>query len=61
MKKTQTKAFANLVSSIVLLVFEIWAYTQTFGFKVVKKAVVQPASFPQFMCLGMMFFTVVLL
>ena len=61
MKKTQTKAFANLVSSIVLLVFEIWAYVQTFGFKVVKKAVVQPASFPQFMCMGMIFFTIVLL
>ena len=61
MKKTQTKAFANLVASVILLVFEIWAYIQTLGFKVIKKAAVQPASFPQFMCLGMMFFTVVLL
>ena len=61
MKKTQTKAFSNLVSSVILLVFEIWAYTQTLGFKVVKKAAVQPASFPQFMCIGMILFTVVLL
>ena len=61
MKKTHTKAFANLIASLLLLVFEIWAYAQTIGFKVVKNAVVQPASFPQFMCAGMMVFTVVLL
>ena len=61
MKKTHTKAFANLVASILLLFFEIWAYIQTLDFKVVKKAAVQPASFPQVMCLGMMLFTVVLL
>ena len=35
LKKTQTKAFANLVASVILLVFEIWAYTQTLGFKIV--------------------------
>ena len=61
MKKTQTKAFANLVASIILLAFEIWAYVQTFSFKIVKKAAVQPATFPQIMAIGMMFFTVVLL
>ena len=61
MKKTQSKAFSNLVISIVLLVFEIWAYVQTLSFKVVKNAAVQPASFPQCMCLGMMVFTIVLL
>ena len=61
MKKTQTKAFANLVASVILLAFEIWAYVQTLGFKVVKKAAVQPATFPQVMCVGMMVFTVILL
>ena len=61
LKKNQSKAFSNLVISIVLLVFEIWAYVQTLSFKVVKNAAVQPASFPQFMCLGMMIFTIVLL
>ena len=61
MKKIQTKAFANLVSSLVLLVFEIWAYVMTLDFKVVKKAAVQPATFPQIMCIGMMVFTVILL
>ena len=61
MKKTQTKAFANLVASVILLVFEIWAYVQTLGFKIVKKAAVQPATFPQIMAIGMMVFTVVLL
>ena len=57
MKKTQTKAFANLVASVILLVFEIWAYVQTLGFKVVKKAAVQPATFPQVMCIGCLLYT----
>ena len=61
MKKTNTKAFSNLVASVILLAFEIWAYVQTLGFKIVKKAAVQPATFPQIMCIGMMIFTVVLL
>ena len=61
MKKTNTKAFANLVAAILLLVFEIWAYVQTLGFKVVKNAAVQPASFPQIMCIGMIVFTAILL
>jgi len=61
LKKTNTKAFANLVAAILLLVFEIWAYVQTLGFKVVKNAAVQPATFPQIMCIGMMVFTVMLL
>lgn len=61
MKKTHTKAFSNLVASIILLAFEIWAYVQTFGFKVVKNAAVQPATFPKIMCIGMMIFTVILL
>ncbi|MBQ7786089.1 MAG: tripartite tricarboxylate transporter TctB family protein [Clostridia bacterium] len=61
MKKTQTKAFANLVASVILLVFEIWAYIQTLSFKIVKKAAVQPATFPQIMCIGMIVFTVILI
>ena len=60
MKKTQTKAFANLVSSIILLAFEIWAYIETTGFRVHKRAYVQPATFPQIMICGMLIFTVVL-
>jgi len=61
LKKTNTKAFTNLVASVVLLVFEIWAYVMTLDFKIVKKAAVQPATFPQIMCIGMMVFTVILL
>ena len=60
MKKTQTKAFASLISSIILLIFEIWAYVQTTGFKVHKRAFVQPATFPQIMICGMFIFTVIL-
>lgn len=61
MKKTHTKAFANLIASILLLAIEGWALFQTYGFKVVKKATVQPAAFPQIMCVGMIIFTVILL
>ena len=61
MKKTQTKAFANLVAAVILLIFEIWAYVMTFDFRVIKNAAVQPATFPQFMCIGMGFFTIILI
>lgn len=60
-KKTQTKAYANLVCSIVLLVIEIWAFVETGTFRVVKNATVQPATFPRVMLAGMIIFTVILL
>lgn len=60
MKKTQTKAFASLVCSVILLIFEIWAYVQTTGFKIQKRAFIQPATFPQIMICGMFIFTVIL-
>jgi len=60
LKKTKTKAFASLVSSIILLIFEIWAYIETTGFRVHKRAFVQPATFPQIMICGMFIFTVIL-
>ena len=60
MKKTQTKAFANLIASIVLIILEGWALIQTYDFKIVKNATVQPAAFPQIMCVGMMIFTIIL-
>ena len=60
MKKTQTKAFASLICSIILLIFEIWAYIETTGFRVHKRAFVQPATFPQIMICGMFIFTVIL-
>ena len=62
MKKTQTKAFTNLISSVLLLLFEAWAYLETLGFKQPKAAkYVKPASFPQVMIAGMAIFTLVLL
>ncbi len=62
MKKTATKAFTNLISAILLLAFEIWAYIQTLGFKQPKSAkYVKPATFPQVMICGMVIFTVILL
>ena len=60
-KKTQTKAFANLIISVLLLVFEVWAWIQTGSIKAAKNAVVQPSAFPRIMIMGMIVFTVVLL
>ena len=60
-KKTQSKAFTNLVISLLLIAFEIWAYAQTLTIKTAKNAAVQPSVFPQIMIIGMAVFTVVLL
>ena len=32
-KKTQTKAFSNLIASLVLIAFEVWAWLQTNNIK----------------------------
>ena len=61
MPKTKTKAFSNLIISIILLAFEAWAYIQANGFRQVKGAYVQASTFPQIMIIGMGIFTVVLL
>ena len=46
-KKTQSKAFANLIASILLLCFEGWAWYQTTLIKTAKNAAVQPSAFPR--------------
>lgn len=61
MPKTKSKAFSNLIISIILLAFEVWAYIQAAGFRQVKGAYVQASTFPQIMIIGMGLFTVVLL
>ena len=61
MAKTKTKAFANLIIAVLLLIFEVWAYFQATGFRQVKGAYVQASTFPQIMDIGMMIFTVILL
>ena len=60
-KKTQTKAFSNLIASLVLVAFEIWAWLQTNNIKTAKKAAVQPSTFPRIMIICMAVFTVILL
>lgn len=60
-KKTQTKAFSNLIASLVLLAFEVWAWIQSGSIKTAKNAAVQPATFPHIMIIGMGIFTVILL
>ena len=60
-KKTQSKAFSNLIASLILLAFEIWAWIQSGNIKTAKNAAVQPSTFPRVMIVGMGIFTVVLL
>ena len=61
MKKTQTKAFSNLIASVALLAFELWSWVQSGKIKTAKNAAVQPSTFPRIMIIGMTVFTVVLL
>lgn len=61
MKKTQTKAFSNLVISLLLGALETFAWIQTGNIKTAKNAAVQPSAFPRIMIIGMAVFTVVLL
>lgn len=61
MKKTQTKAFSNLIVSLLLLALEIFAWVQTGSIKTAKNAAVQPSTFPRIMIIGMAVFTVILL
>ena len=60
-KKTQSRAFANLIASLLLLCFEGWAWYQTTLIKTAKNAAVQPSAFPRIMIIGMAVFTVTLL
>lgn len=59
-KKTHTQAFANLVISIIFIVFGAWALMQTYGFQEVKNTYVQPALFPQIMTVGLLIFSIIL-
>lgn len=61
MKKTQTKVFSNLIVSLVLIVFEVWAWLQTNQIKTAKGGAVQPSAFPRIMIIGMAVFTLILL
>ena len=61
MKKTQTKAFSNLVVSLLLIAFEVFAWVQTGNIKTAKNAAVQPSTFPRIMIIGMAVFTLILL
>jgi hypothetical protein len=60
-KKTQSKAFSNLIASFVLIAFEVWAWFQSGKIKTAKNAAVQPWTFPRIMIIGMAVFTAVLL
>ncbi len=61
MKKTNTKAFSNLVGAVIFIIVGIWAWFQAAGFKEVNNTYVQPALFSQIMIVGMLICAVVLL
>lgn len=61
MKKTQTKAFVNLIGSILFIALGIWAWIQTGTFEEVKNTYVQPSMFSRIMIVGLIIFSVVLL
>ena len=61
MKKNQTKAFSNLVVSLLLAALEIFAWVQTGNIKTAKNAAVQPSTFPRIKIVGMAVFTAILL
>ena len=60
MKKTKSQAFANLVASILFILFGAWALMKTYGFQEVKNTYVQPALFPQIMTVGLLIFSIIL-
>ena len=60
MKKTKSQAFANLVASILFILFGAWALMKTYGFQEVRNTFVQPALFPQIMTVGMLIFSIIL-
>ncbi len=60
-KKTQTKAFSNLIASLALIALEIWVWVQSGKIKTAKNAAVQPSTFPRIMIIGMAVFTAILL
>ena len=63
MKKTQSKAFANLVGSIVFGTIGLLALIKTFSFQEAGGATtyVQPAVFPRIMSIGLLIFSAALL
>ena len=61
MNKLLTKAFANLIASILFILLGIWAWTQTTGFPYIANTYVQPSVFPRIMIVGLLVFSIVLL
>lgn len=61
MKKTQTMAFASIITSLVFIAFGIYAVVASYGFRIVQNTQVQPAAFPRFMAWCMMICAAVVL
>lgn len=53
MKKTQTMAFANLMTALVFIAIGIYAVVASYGFRTVNNTAVQPATFPRVMAWAM--------
>ena len=61
MNKFQTKAFANLVASVLFIILGLWAWIETGTLQHISSTYVQPSMFPRIMIVGLLIFAVVLL
>lgn len=61
MKKTQSMAFASIITSIVFILIGIYAIIVSCSFRLVNNTVVQPAEFPRIMAWAMIVCSAVVL
>lgn len=61
MKKTQTMAFANVITSLVFIAIGLYAVVASYGFRTVNNTAVQPATFPRVMAWAMIICAAVVL
>lgn len=53
MKKTQSMAFASMITSLIFILVGVYAIIVSYSFRTVKNTVVQPAEFPRIMAWAM--------
>ena len=61
MKKTQTTAFASIVTSLIFIAIGVYAIIASYAFRTVNNTTVQPATFPRIMAWAMVICAVIVL
>ena len=61
MKKTQTMAFASVITSLLFILIGVYAIVVSYSFRTVNNSVVQPAEFPRIMAWAMIICSTVVL